>query len=107
MRKTTIVGLASWLFLSIAGVAQADTIFDTSGHFADSTETFTGTFTVDTAGNIVPGSIDIDVLGVPGGPLNFYNLFGVIHASNAMTLQLTNGTSTNDLGFAITVTTST
>ena len=107
MRKTRMVGLASWLFLSIAGVAQADTIFDTSGHFAIPGETFAGTFTVDTAGNIVPGSIDIDVLGVPGGPFNFYNLFDVIPAgSSAVTLQLTNGASP-DLGFALTVTSST
>ena len=104
MRTTKIVGLVwSLLFLSIGGVAQADTIFDVSGHFAIPTEIFAGTFSVDAAGNIVPGSIDIDVSGVPGGPFNFYNLFGVIPVGNTVTLQLTNGGSITELGFALTV----
>ena len=100
MRKA-IVGLVSWLLcLSIGGVAQANVIFDVSGQFATPGATFAGTFAVDTAGNVVANSIDIDVLGVPGAPLNFYNLFEASDANNAVTLQLTNGVGP-ELGFTL------
>ena len=99
-----IVALGLHFAMLLAGAAYANATLNVSGQFSNGAG-LAGSFIVDDNGNIVQNSVDLDFQPQdPASPaIEFYNLLETLSDGESVTLQVSNGFST-DLGLSLTFT---